>query len=236
MTDDPHAPTHTTTPAPSIDPTLEAIMTRLADGHMEAVAELLDRYGHRIRGVVRRIVKGTGRRDILDDQDEIDGLTIDAALVVVKYAGTWKPWGALPWTWAYRAIEEVVWSGIGHNTTELEEWHQVGNRTPVGVPSPRSARIADVERLAEGRPELALFLEVLATEVSERDYGVVLEYELQKADGVRAPSETTALLTGLKAPNVRQVFRRSRKKLVRRIDADPGLEVLRGFWFLASSD
>ncbi len=170
------------------------------------------------------------------DAERIDGLTIDAALVVVKYAGTWKPWGALPWTWAYRAIEEVVWSGIGHNTTELEEWHQVGNRTPVGVPSPRSARIADVERLAEGRPELALFLEVLATEVSERDYGVVLEYELQKADGVRAPSETTALLTGLKAPNVRQVFRRSRKKLVRRIDADPGLEVLRGFWFLASSD
>ena len=215
------------------DPDLADIMSRLADGDMDAMGDLKERYGHRIRGVIRRIVKKTGRRDILNDPDEIEGLTMDAILIVVGYAGTWKPWGALPWTWAYRAIEEVVWSGIGHRVTELEEWHQVSERTPVAGRVPRSPRIDDVYRMAESRPELALFLSVLDEEASDRDVEVVLEYELQKADGVRAPSETTAVLTGLKPPNVRKIASRTRKKMIRRVASDQALAVLAGFWFLS---
>lgn len=215
------------------DPDLAEIMSRLAEGDMQAMGDLADTYGHRIRGVVRRIVRKTGRRDVLDDRDEIDGLTIDAILIVVGYAGTWKPWGALPWTWAYKAIEEVVWSGIGHRVTELEEWHQVSERTPVAGPVPRSPKIADLYRMAESRPELALFLSVLEGEASERDVEVVLEFELQKADGVRAPSATTAVLTGLNPPNVRKIASRTRKKMIKRVASDQALAVLAGFWFLS---
>ena len=89
------------------DPDLAEIMSRLADGDMDAMGDLKERFGHRIRGVVQRIVRKTGRRDILNDPDEIEGLTMDAILIVVGYAGTWKPWGALPWPWAYKASEEV---------------------------------------------------------------------------------------------------------------------------------
>mgnify|MGYP001158591352 FL=1 len=221
-----------TTPQPT-DPDLADIMSRLADGDMDAMGDLKERYGHRIRGVIRRIVKKTGRRDILNDPDEIEGLTTDAILIVVGYAGTWKPWGALPWTWAYKAIEEVVWSGIGHRVTELEEWHQGEVRVQASGTSPRGLRVDHVFQMADSRPELKLFLDVLGEEASERDVGVVLEYELQKAEGVRAPSETTAILTGLTAPNVRKIASRTRKKMIRRVGTDPALAVLEGFWFLS---
>ena len=135
------------------DPRLAEIMARLAAGDMEAMFDLSDEYGHRIRGVVRRIVEATGRRDILNDPDEIDGLKMDAVLIVVGYAGTWKPWGALPWTWAYKAIEEVVWSGIGHRVTELEEWNQGEVRVPASGPSSRGLRVDHVFQMANNRPD-----------------------------------------------------------------------------------
>lgn len=215
------------------DPRLADIMSSLAAGDMEALFDLTDGYGHRIRGVVRGIVRKTGRRDILDDADEVDGLTMEAVLIVVQNAGTWKPWGALPWSWAYRAIEKAVWDGIGHRVTELEEWHQGEGRVSASGSSFRGILIHDVVRLAEARPELALFLNVLADVASERDVEVVLEYELQKTEGAQAPSETTALLTGLKSANVRKIASRIRNKMIQRVATDPALVVLEGFWFLA---
>ena len=68
----------------STDPDLAEIMSRLADGDMDAMGDLRERFGHRIRGVVQRIVRKTGRRDILNDPDEIEGLTMDAILIVVR--------------------------------------------------------------------------------------------------------------------------------------------------------
>ena len=87
--------------------------------------------------------------------------------------------------------------------------------------------------MARIRPELDLFLRVLNEETSDRDVHVVLEYELQKAEDVRAPSETTAILTGLTAPNVRQIASRAKKKMLARVTTDEELAVLDGFWFLA---
>ena len=214
------------------DPRLAEIMARLAAGDMEAMFDLSDEYGHRIRGIVRRIVEATGRRDILNDPDEIEGLTMDAILIVVGYAGTWKPWGALPWTWAYRAIEKAVWVGIGHRVVEFEEQHEGRERIPASGAAPVELRVAHVVRLAGARPELALFLNLLTDVASERDVEVVLEYELQKTEGAQAPSETTALLTGLTSANVRKIASRIRNKMIERVATDPALAVLGGFWFL----
>ena len=215
------------------DPDLAEIMSRLADGDMDAMGDLKERFGHRIRGVVQRIVRKTGRRDILNDPDEIEGLTMDAILIVVGYAGTWKPWGALPWSWAYRAIEKAVWDGIGHRVIELEEWHQGEGRVPASGPSSRGILIHDVGCRAEALPELALCLNLLADVASERDVEVVLEYELQKTEDAQTPSETTALLTGLKSANVRKIASRIRNKMIQRVATEPALTVLEGFWFLA---
>ncbi len=212
---------------------LEEIMTRLAADDMGAMFDLTEEYGHRIRGVVRSIVRKTGRHDILNDPDEIACLTMDAVLMVVRYAASWNPEGALPWIWRYKAIRKAVWSGIGHRVVELEEWNQGEVRVPASGPSSRGLRVDHVFQIADSRPELKLFLDVLGEEASERDVGVVLEYELQKVEGVRAPSETTALLSGLAVPNVRKIASRTRKKMVRRVGTDPALAVLEGFWFLA---
>ena len=218
------------------DPRLAEIMSRLAAGDMEALFDLSDEYSHRIRGVVRRIVTATGRHDVLSDPDEIDGLTMDAVLIVFGNAGKWKPWGALPWTWAYRAIEKAVWVGIGHRVVEFEEQHGGRERIPASGASSVEIRVADVVRTAKTCPELALFLNLLTDTASERDVGVVLEYELQKTEGAQAPSETTALLTGLTPANVRKIASRIRNKMIERVATDPALAVLEGFWFLGDAD
>ncbi len=215
------------------DPRMAEIMSRLVAGDMEAMFDLTDEYGARIRGVVRHIVKATGRTDILNDHDEIAGLTMEAVLLVIRHAPSWNSAGSPPWIWLRTAIKAAIWSGIGHRTIELEEWQQAKKQIQGPGPSPRALGLADVARMARIRPELDLFLRVLNEETSDRDVHVVLEYELQKAEDVRAPSETTAILTGLTAPNVRQIASRAKKKMLARVTTDEELAVLDGFWFLA---
>ena len=92
---------------------LAELMQRMAAGDTIAVFLFVDAFRGRLAGAVRRVVAPFGRRDVLQDPATLEALVQSAALVIFDHAAAWDPDGALPWTWAERAIraEVVAWLG-----------------------------------------------------------------------------------------------------------------------------
>jgi hypothetical protein len=217
-----------------MDPTerteLERIMAALAAGDRAFVVTLIERFGERLAGAVRAIVRDMGRDDILRDPGEIDGLVIDAAFVIADAAGGWRLDGALPWVWAQRAIRSSVAATVGHRTVgHDEDLDAEVNDAPRGVAHPGADDFAAVAHL----PEVRLMLDALDTVASERDRAVFLEFRRQKRDGDPSPSHTVAELTGLSSANVRQIVLRVGRRLDQLL-VDPHYQPLVGLPFLAA--
>ena len=92
----------------------------------------------------------------------------------------------------------------------------------------------DFVRLACRHPFVRLLLDTLREVASERDYEVVLEYVVQRSNGDPSPSHTVAREFRLSPDNVRQIFSRTRRKLLAAIDDDPSLVPLLEIWWLAA--
>ena len=211
------------------------VMRRIVAGDPAAVVTFMDRFGHRVRFVVRRILEDMGRLDVRDDIDELHGLVTDACLVVTDRAAGWSPDGALPWTWAYLAIRAKVGQVVGHRVVELEESlmddHDTG--PPVTVLDELASH--GFIRLACRDPYVRLLIDSLRTVSSTRDYEVVLDYVVQKSNGDPSPSQTVATMYDISSANVRQIFSRIRRRLLAAIDEDPdGLGPLLEIWWLAA--
>ena len=155
---------------------ISEVMARIVAGDPAAVVTFMDRFGHRVRFVVRRILEDMGRLDVRDDADELHGLVTDACLVVTDRAAGWSPDGALPWTWAYLAIRAKVGQVVGHRSIELEESlvDDPGTGPPVIVLDEPSSD--GFIRLACRDPYVRLLVDSLRTVASTRDYEVVLDY------------------------------------------------------------
>ena len=80
------------------------LMAALARGDERRVFDLVDEFGERLRAVVAHHLRTFGRTDVLASPDEVGSLVLSAAFVLAERAGSWDPAGALPWTWAERAI------------------------------------------------------------------------------------------------------------------------------------
>lgn len=217
------------------------LMRRIVGGDDAAFFTLIQEHGHRVRFVVRRVLEDMGRRDILRDEDEMTGLVNWACLVIRDRAAGWSPdGGAMPWTWASMAIRAMVYDAVGHRVTDLDdgsfdEGEDAGGRPPApGESTGEDRAVEDFVRLACRHPFVRLLLDTLREVASERDYEVVLEYVVQRSNGDPSPSHTVAREFRLSPDNVRQIFSRTRRKLLAAIDDDPSLVPLLEIWWLAA--
>lgn len=209
---------------------LTAVMGRLAEGDEAAVITLYQRFGDRIAGTVRAVLRERGLSLV---HDEVDGLVFDACLAVAAVAKGWSPdGGALPWTWARRRIERCVDRLLGVRTVPLDEhMHMVESRyatAGVGVDAgglrgdgarptlsqALAARVAvdDRFRLLDDAFDRAA--------VSPLDREVCLQYAAEQHTGNRSPATTVGAMFALKEPTVRQRVRRSRARLRRLAEAE----------------
>jgi len=201
---------------------LARLMTNLA-GDLGVLSEFIDAYGDRLAGVVRDILRGFGRYDLLGDRDEITGLVIEAALVIQGNASAWSPdGGALPWNWAHRGIVGAVVRVIGHPQVAVDEDDRLVSPDVHG-----GEGALDVPELALRHRGIALLLEAIElVDASERDRQVHVDYRVQSLLGDPSPAHTVAHAFALTPVNVRQIDRRMRQKLAALAELDDRFAVL----------
>jgi hypothetical protein len=207
---------------------LVGIMARLAEGDEAAVVTLYERFGDRVAGTVRAVLRERGLTLV---HDEVGGLVFDACLAVAAVAGAWSPdGGALPWTWARRRIARCVDRLIGHRTVPLDEHLHVVESHSSGAYA-GSVGYVGVSGLEpdDGRPLCTALAGLSATDarcrllddafdraaVSPLDREVCLQYAAEQNTGNRSPATTVGAMFALKEPTVRQRVRRSRERLRR---------------------
>lgn len=98
---------------------LARLMAAMAED-LAMVVPFLAAYGGRLAGLVRRHLRELGRGDLAADPDTVQGLVLDVGLFLRDHAGSWRPDGALPWTWAWSAIRAIVVEEIGHARADVE--------------------------------------------------------------------------------------------------------------------
>ncbi len=233
------------------------LMAQMAAGDQSAVFVFIASFGGRLAGVVRRQLFEFGRRDVAADRHELDYLVQSAAFALLDRAAGWSPDGALPWTWAERAIRAEVVAYLGHPSVELDPDHAEGAGIRRGAGTDRSGprRVGGAGRVGTGpdgaggpvtpdpdefddlvarHPTVALLDEAIEAVANARDRRVHLEYRLQKRSGDVSPAHTVAAEFGLSPANVRQIDSRVRRRLVALVEADDRYAGLRGLGWLAA--
>lgn len=214
---------------------LVCIMARLASGDRAAVITLYDRFGGRIAGTIRRLLDERGVR--LADS-EVDGIVFDCCDEIGRLAPAWSPdGGALPWVWARMRLQNIVDRAVGQRADSIDD-------LPPGALEQRwadepPARRDDVplgtvvEHLAPDHTGLRLVLEAFERAgISTRDRDVLLHHADERCAGNASPSVTLAEVFGMSAVNIRQVVRRTKRKLRALAAADPQFASLRDLPFL----
>lgn len=204
------------------------LMVQMAAGDMAALYPFVDEFGEHLARTVRSIAGRIGRRDAVRDPDDLTEMVTTAALTIFDRAAGWDPErGAMPWTWAYRAIQAEVVAWIGHRSVELDESRIDTAR--VDAADPPIVRQADVDyaRLTGRYPDVSTLLTAVSIVASPKHGEVHLQYRLQTALGDPSPSETVAEMFGLSPANVRKIDQRVRAKLSQLRIEDPTFAALR---------
>ena len=193
---------------------LEETMCRLGAGDAAAVWSLIDDFGDDLAKVARTIISATGRRDVLDDPGRVEGIVVDIALHLFQEAHAWDPQGgALPWVWARRAIEKIVYADLGHRSVELDDLARDHSGAAPAAPSLVVEVDATLAVIAERDEAVAKLVEAISLVGSPRDAAVHTEYRIQHAAGDPSPANTVAESFGLRPANVRQIDGRMKRKL-----------------------
>ena len=199
------------------DDALAALMARMADDRSTVVA-FVDEYGDTLAAVVRGHLRSFGRAHLARDVDEVQGLVWSVALFLQERAGAWRAGGAAPWNWAHHGIRKLVADGVGHAVVDLD----VDRVDLAWIPPARGGAEVDFASLAAAEPRLGLLHEAIATvPCTDRDRSVHVEYRIQWLLDDPSPAHTAAAVFGLRPPNVRQIDRRVRAKLVALGSAEP---------------
>lgn len=191
---------------------LEQHMDAMAGGDAAFFISFLNHFGHEIEKVVRGIVGGMGRRDVLSDHDEIEGIVQDVAFIVFQTASNWSSDGALPWVYARRAIEAHIAITVGHARGGSEDDLESEVST-VDLADVVDLGVEYLAGLARTQPLIQLAMDAVAEATSERNAAVFFEYQLQCLAEDPSPSHTVAMLSGLSTANVRQIKCRVRRSL-----------------------
>jgi len=197
-------------------------MARLAAGDLAFVFVLATVWRRPIERLVRTLLCEMGRVDLAHNRDEVDGLVIDACLVIADRAGGWRPGAAAPWLWARLAIRAEVARSIGHRCVELDDrdgGHGLDHDHDTGQPVTGEA--VDYDELVARDPRFASFDDVLRECTSDRDRRVVVEYLQQQSAGDPSPSHTVGQMFDLTPATVRQVCSRALRKVRRVLGDEP---------------
>lgn len=186
---------------------LARLMASMAAGDHAALFPFITEFGAQLAGTVRRLLVSLNRPDVARNREDVDYLVQSAAFVLFERSAAWDPQGALPWTWAERAIRAEVVRWLGHPAVEWDKHDHAGDQGEAVMVTP------DLVDLADDHHELHRLLIALDAIASERDAQVHLEYQVQKALGDRSPANTVAEMFDLSPANVRQIDRRIRLKL-----------------------
>jgi len=218
---------------------LAEIMSRMASGDRAAVFTLADRFGADIATAMRRHLRQVGAVGV--PRQDLDGLVVDACMLLVGLAGAWKPeGGAPPWVWAGHRLHQLAashvgqWSDrfdpeeveLGSGRAAIGSWASVG---PAVEPNPLDV----LGRLAGDEPLCGLLKDALAEVGSARDQSIVLELALQQTLGDPAPAQTVADLHDMRPAAVRQVWHRVRRRLRALADGDDRYAPLAGMALLS---
>lgn len=243
----------------SDDDDLCRCMEGMAAGDAAFLFTFHERFGPKVAWLVRDIVRGMGRLDVLGDRDEIDGLVIDACEVLFVRAAGWRSGGALPWNWARNAIRSSVAAGVGHRQIEFTEAFGVDSqgRQGSGVEGEASGPKAgaadltgdtvvglvlagdgqardDLSAVISANPRARLLDQAIRSVGCERSQLVCWQYGIQKGLGDPSPAITVGRMFGLNPGNIRQIYRRQKVRVEALIETDERFEPIREIgWFAA---
>jgi hypothetical protein len=217
----------------SRDP-LNQMMAGMAAGDAAFLFAFVEAFSHKVRWIVRSILEGMGRHDIVRNSDELDGLTLDACDVIFRRAGGWKPGGAAPWNWAFKAIRSEVARSIGHRVVEFNTDDDRDSEVESHGDVVFDLAVDDLSVLISRHPRVGVLDRAIRSVGSERDQHVYWEYRIQQGMGDPSPAHTVGARFGLNPDNVRQLCRRHGQKVWALVEADPAYAELRDHgWFAA---
>lgn len=196
---------------------LVVVMSAMAAGDKAAVFSLYSDFWTQLAASIRRELRRLGVEH--PHPEELDGMVIDACLVLLDCGGAWKPeGGALPWTWAQRRLAGVVSDWVGQYADELD----ADRADSDGDDGRAAAAGGDDEpeldvllRMASRHARCALALEALELVASRRDQAIVLELRCQIAAGDPSPALTVAARHNVSGEVVRKAASRVRERLNR---------------------
>lgn len=215
---------------------LEQLMALMAAGDRSAALPFADAFGGELAAAVRRHLRDLHRDDVARDRYEVHSLVIDVALLIADRAGSWSRGGALPWTWADRAIRSLVVAHVGHARADVDPEHlerEAGVAQPAGAGPSTGPSLDEFAVLADLDPTVGLLRAAIDEATTNgRDAAVHVEYRLQQCCGDPSPAVTVGEMFGLTPANVRQINRRVRARLRRLVDREPRYTPLRDLAWL----
>jgi hypothetical protein len=197
----------------SEDP-LQQMMAGMAAGDAAFLFAFVDTFGPKVRWVVRGILEGMGRHDLIRARDELDGLTLDACEVIFGRASGWRPGGAMPWNWAFKAIRAEVARSIGHRTVEFDTADPHGDTNLEGEAGSRSdVAVADLAGddlgvLIARHPLVRLLDQAIRAVGSAAHQEIYWEYRIQQGLGDPSPANTVGKRFDKRPATVRQICKR----------------------------
>ncbi len=219
----------------SEDP-LESTMAGMAAGDAAFLFVFIEQFGPTVRWVVRRIVEEMGRHELVRNDGELDGLTLDACDVIFLRAGGWRPGGARPWVWAHKAIRAEVARSIGHRTVELVE----GLDDLAGEADSRNGGAVvdlagdDLGVLIGRHPQVRLLDEAIRAVGTPAHQEIYWEYRLQQGLGDPSPADTVGRRFGKRPATIRQICKRHGDRVWAKVCDDERFAELRDHgWFAA---
>lgn len=216
---------------PQSGTTVAALMEAIAAGDRSAIWNLREIADAPVRSRLRGELRRLGARY---DADDLDGMVVDAVLAVAEIAGSWRPGGAAPWSWAHHRVVGVVHRFVGTFALSLDDLGDGDRDAAVSWLSARSLVVADPDRVAvdpedavaHARSTLSRLVDTrrpvrvlgvldtaLSEVVSDRDAAVWLAVLGEREAGNRHPAVTVGAQFGMRADHVRKTVQRVRQRV-----------------------
>jgi len=192
---------------------LVEVMAAMAAGDRAAIFMLLGEFGASIAAVLRGELRRLGVERV--DNDDLNGLTIEACFALFDSAKAWDPeGGALPWNWARHKLAALASAFVGQHADSLDAGSEEGIRQvadeqlqTLGQRDPEELEVLAGLGLRNGH--CALLREALELVSSLRDRSLVLEFKVQEALGDPSPANTVGAGHQLQPATVRQAVKRT---------------------------
>lgn len=191
-------------------------MAGIVAGDASAMATFFELATPPVRGMVLARFQEVG---IWVSGDRLDDLVRDLLVELLDLAPVWRAdGGALPWVWARSRLLAVAFAKLGVLADDIDDCHELaddrGQRLgATAAPGCADETIDVLRRAARGRPQVALLLEALDGNTSERDRSVWLDVLDEQAAGNRSPALTVAQVHDLSPALVRKICQRVRDRL-----------------------